>query len=1135
MRSSSYHSRYFSNHSPSLHASTGSAAVPSPAFTHHHTAPLHQFNHPEQERVQNELQYGSQSQYRHNSHYHSHSTTAQTSSQHVYAAITQQAPDEPFLSKSPYSNVEQAGKDILRSARQKLDARRKARPISVEQKTSSTLIPNALVMKSPSVGDIKRQLWSDDEKLQSSPVTKLHHSTATQPPTQHADQNSIQTSESASLSLRSYRSLSPSRVHTNVMDRSYDSVDAKSTTQTTPTTSTDSGRGRGGPLFHSKYYAAARAARLRDQKEQEQQRSRSSSIPAVSLGKESASKLPTRQPSPPRSHAPRSRSLSRSFSSTNKNGASEQQETAPAHQNSHLGSNSKRSRSLSRSFPPTKESISSTCAKQHATITSRQASTSLRTSPLRARYISRSFSSTNETAASTRTVDSKQHANNIPTRHTSPLPTSQRNSHSMPPRKKSEQAKVAKVPSSPQTHMSSNSPRSASSSSTTEKEHRLKGSSPNGTSILARGRLANMALEKGLANRNGRSRSPFIEKRMRSFSRDREQNELKLSPEQRPQQTVEQQHFVEAGQGASDRTQPLQTYGASSSMQGAEKTTKPKVASARGERSSIAAFWNGKINRVTSSPRGSTESPQKRPTRQKEEKEKEINSTESKPSSLDLMAKLNAVDRQNPAQALAQIDFILREEGRMNSFEPILINPNVGNDDDSAGTTISSLTNPDYRDWQIQQQMRANQNVPNQIAPTTAVSSFRRPRPSHLQNYNPNSFSKEKSNPLFTNHQKQPQPVATTTLEKQKAKQMAKLANTSREAKTIIYSTTVNQETTLQDSTSSPLPRPSSLPTQRSHPWDGDAPDTESIPVSVPPIEERVATIDAHTEFKRQEQTMRSRSTVPAKTPRVETNSGSSGLADNDFNINAKTGDLTAKQSNKKVSTPRITPQQYANSRKISDNFDTAWALMPDSGFAPVGSPKGRQGRGSQSSRTSRTLDLNTSFDASSNATRSYHSRSLSIPEDGDSEGVNGERFSIEVSLYNPDPNTPNKGGSKPKSRKRGFLRSLVRRQNGKKGTTSSTNSESQNSTGMYSGSQSSSAAQSRSAPGSMNSGRSSSVVSPPSIRNESRQRSRSTAPSKPSSPAPSQTAQSDGSIDGFRTASMAKKYSRVMRLYDDD
>ncbi|KAL3945194.1 MAG: hypothetical protein SGBAC_000731 [Bacillariaceae sp.] len=631
----------------------------------------------------------------------------------------------------------------------------------------------------------------------------------------------------------------------------------------------------------------------------------------------------------------------------------------------------------------------------------------------------------------------------MPTRQASPLPLSRRNSQSIPPRKKSD---YARVPSSPQTYLSSSTPRSGSPSTASEKEHRLKTSSPKGVPTATRGRLANMALEKGLSSRNARSRSPFIEKRMRSFSRDREQSNAKPSEEQRPQQANQSQHVMEAGKAAPDRTQPRQTYGTSSSLQATE-TTKLKAVSVRGERSNVAAFWNGKKNQITPSPKASIESPKQRLKKQEEEKEteKETNSTESKQSNSDLMAKLNAVDRANPAQALAQIDFILREEGRVSSFEPILVNPNVGNDDDSAGTTISSLTNPDYRDWQHHQQLRANQHVPNQIA-STAVSSFRRPRPSHLQNYSTNSFVKEKSS--LPNHEKQSQPIPTTALDKIKARQMTKLASSSKQASPNSYSSAINQEK------ASPLPRPSALPTQRSHPWDGDAPDTASIPVSIPPKEE---TIDANTHH---EQSTRSRNTVPVQIPAMkETNSGSSGLSDEEFNINGKKSNFTAYQSTKKVSTPRITPRQYENAKKISDSFDATWALMPESGFAPAANSKrGKQGGGSQSSRSSRTSDLNTTFDTPTNASRSYHSRSASIPEDGDSEGINGEKFSIEVSLYNPDSNTPNKVGSKPKSR----------------------------------------------------------------------------AKAQTSPAAPIQTAQSE-SIDMFRTASMAQKYNRVMRLYDDE
>ena len=155
---------------------------------------------------------------------------------------------------------------------------------------------------------------------------------------------------------------------------------------------------------------------------------------------------------------------------------------------------------------------------------------------------------------------------------------------------------------------------------------------------------------------------------MRSFSQGRKQtSSIQSSDDQGLHEITRKQLTGREGKELS--AQLRETPETSERSKVTQDTAKPRGVSVRGDRSNITAFWNGKISK-TSSPKAHTENPQKQP---KEQEDKELNPIEPKPTSLDLMAKLQAVDRANPAQALAQIDFILREEGRKNTFEPIPI------------------------------------------------------------------------------------------------------------------------------------------------------------------------------------------------------------------------------------------------------------------------------------------------------------------------------------------------------------------------------------------------------------------------------------------------------------------------------
>ncbi len=134
----------------------------------------------------------------------------------------------------------------------------------------------------------------------------------------------------------------------------------------------------------------------------------------------------------------------------------------------------------------------------------------------------------------------------------------------------------------------------------------------------------------------------------------------------------------------------------------------------------------------------------------------------------DLVAKLSAVNRANPAEALAQIDSILRQESRNTSIEADsqglltrqrdVVNTFGDNetakqlDDDSDDeTSVSELTNPTFQsssksfrdEVRMLSQAYNDPNTKQQNPSALSTSSFRRPRPSGLQSYIPAKLQPE--------------------------------------------------------------------------------------------------------------------------------------------------------------------------------------------------------------------------------------------------------------------------------------------------------------------------------------------------------------------------------------------------------
>lgn len=100
-----------------------------------------------------------------------------------------------------------------------------------------------------------------------------------------------------------------------------------------------------------------------------------------------------------------------------------------------------------------------------------------------------------------------------------------------------------------------------------------------------------------------------------------------------------------------------------------------------------------------------------------------------------LIAKLNAINRSNPAEALAQIDSILKSKSSMspseNAAEDDIHNDNMRSnsyeDESDDETSVSSITNPTYSSGKILS--------PSANLETTYIAGNRLPRPNAVQNF----------------------------------------------------------------------------------------------------------------------------------------------------------------------------------------------------------------------------------------------------------------------------------------------------------------------------------------------------------------------------------------------------------------
>jgi hypothetical protein len=623
-------------------------------------------------------------------------------------------------------------------------------------------------------------------------------------------------------------------------------------------------------------------------------------------------------------------------------------------------------------------------------------------------------------------------------------------------------------------------------------------------------------------------------------------------------------------------------------------------------------------------------------------KEKDSTKTDEKRNVAKLVAKLNSVSRENPAEALAVIDSILRQESRSSSGEPeepargtpgeaakrespTPVESLSDDDDDSSGeTSVSSITNPTYQsvkpyhdqvkvlsqnpfapDNSFPNPFPSKESSANPFSPST--SSFRRPRPSALQNYasaTPQENSifpkegtmskakerrqqlkefpppttikvKESLTPSATvhlqsslrNNQVEREQVATAPAPKKLDKfisnteelaakirvwdEMSNGPNKSKACDSGKYEADETQETHEPEQAVFPvfprLPAPPKVPSRRLHPWD------DEIPARHEKVNTKDTSMDGEMGF---ETVMTERGPDGFKEPCPFDSaqdclasaikfgrSNSTPAVSNDFfndTFEAEPSDFFAQApSGGWEVAPRMTPQQHENAQKSSDDFDAAWVSMPSSSFFL----EEQAGKATRTERPpppkSGPVDLDISYDT---ATTIPQKQKHDFPSWANDDSLNrsGEHGAIEVCLLDDDTrnahesreersaapsasgsaSTANEAKSTPK--RRGFLRAFIRKEKKKAAGAASSQGVSQPSVG----------AQSLPLPKHQQPV----LPIPPSRAGFDPQEmppplGRETARNSKNRPPRSRS----NSLERFRTASMAQKFSRVMKLYEHD
>ena len=634
----------------------------------------------------------------------------------------------------------------------------------------------------------------------------------------------------------------------------------------------------------------------------------------------------------------------------------------------------------------------------------------------------------------------------------------------------------------------------------------------------------------------------------------------------------------------------------------------------------------------------------------------------------DLVAKLSAINRENPTEALAQIDSILRNQNHISADSETPQNSESPEQSEASDdeTSVSSITNPSYQAPRHQDQVKVvsqpsyvlennGQQETGNLAPST--SSFRRPRPSALQQYSTPAHQEGPSilkSPALTRtqekrmHIKHNPPPTTIRVSNQttdiisdekklehETEEVSETRNTipasgptasaqSRSSRLDSFvssqhelaakirvwdelSTGGRNKSQIKNNEFQPAEKltnaTSTAGVGRQHPWSEEIVHDRKNASDA----RRIDTKAAPRQTSRQAQRSPSGNSVPSPNRRegvnlkdtsmdnafgVELQMEKSGKtpgfpkekfnpskkipeslssnfspsnstftptprATNDFFVDTFEPDASnffARDVSPSLETsPPVTRQQQEKTQRISDEFDAAWVSMPSASFFP--------GRKLQVVNPEKQLEMNNDWPDQADIppdnppTKSYSSKSLvdldesfdnntsqssapglrhCQPQDIPSAGQPAERGSIEVSLleenlpsrttqddYDEDGEAhykeyrPKRRANEPKKRK-GILRAFMRKEKKKDGSKPENSSRaSDDNPGVR---VVRNRPQPRIATNTLPPGYDQQEIPPPRgrLQNSSPRRSRSR------------------SLERFRSKSMAQKFSRVMRLYDD-
>ena len=394
----------------------------------------------------------------------------------------------------------------------------------------------------------------------------------------------------------------------------------------------------------------------------------------------------------------------------------------------------------------------------------------------------------------------------------------------------------------------------------------------------------------------------------------------------------------------------------------------------------------------------------------------------------ELVAKLNSVNRENPTEALAAIDSILRQESRSLSGEqeqPVRgttqakrESPTIEyiSDDSSDETSVSSITNPFTPESR-------NETVASAFSPST--SSFRRPRPSALQSYT---------------SVKNPETPTTST-----EGTMSRSQKKRQQLKAFPPPTTIKIKGSKDELKASKIPKippPPKVASRRSHPWDDEVPVRQE---GTTPVNNAAS---LKVVMKHGEKIGGARSFDSAEAAPINfSRSNSTPAASNDFlddSFEESTNFFTAVQSSglEVVQRKKALKKRYENAQKISDEFDAAWASMPalslyskqeETVSSPNNTPKPLEPGPNDLDDSCNTSSYDTSsYDTSSMSHAVTHDK-LTLPSRANDDIFNRpyEQGEIEVML----DATPGSVGTEGRieHKKRGFLRAFLSKKDKKK------------------------------------------------------------------------------------------------------